>query len=72
MKSGGNAMAPELSLRLTEEHHMAAKAIDPGEHLAEELKELGISAAEPAREPDIPTNRAAPGPFLRRQPGDTD
>lgn len=32
-------------------------AIHPGEHLAEELKELGMSAAELARKVDVPTNR---------------
>ena len=31
--------------------------IHPGEHLAEELKELGMSAAELARKLDVPTNR---------------
>jgi addiction module HigA family antidote len=31
----------------------------PGEHLAEELKELGMSAAELARRLDVPTNRIA-------------
>ena len=36
---------------------MALIAIHPGEHLAEELKELGISAAELARKLDVPTNR---------------
>ena len=36
---------------------MAVTAIHPGEHLAEELKELGISAAELARQLDVPTNR---------------
>ena len=36
---------------------MAVTAIHPGEHLAEELKELGMSAAELARELDVPTNR---------------
>jgi len=36
---------------------MAATAIHPGEHLAEELKELGISAAELARNLEVPTNR---------------
>lgn len=36
---------------------MAAIAIHPGEHLAEELKELGMSAAELARQLDVPTNR---------------
>ena len=32
-------------------------AIHPGEHLAVELKELGMSAAELARKLDVPTNR---------------
>ena len=36
---------------------MAAIAIHPGEHLAEELKTLGMSAAELARKIDVPTNR---------------
>ena len=36
---------------------MAVTAIHPGEHLTEELKELGISAAELARKLDVPTNR---------------
>ena len=36
---------------------MALPAIHPGEHLAEELKELGMSAAEFARQLDVPTNR---------------
>lgn len=36
---------------------MAVTAIHPGEHLAEELKELGMSAAELARRLDVPTNR---------------
>src|SRR5947208_9773482 len=36
---------------------MAVLAIHPGEHLAEELKELGMSAAELARKLDVPTNR---------------
>jgi len=36
---------------------MALTAIHPGEHLAEELKELRISAAELARRLDVPTNR---------------
>jgi len=36
---------------------MAVTAIHPGEHLAEELKALGISAAELARQLDVPTNR---------------
>jgi addiction module HigA family antidote len=36
---------------------MAITAIHPGEHLAEELKELGMSAAALARQLDVPTNR---------------
>ena len=36
---------------------MAVDAIHPGEHLAEELKELGLSAAELARKLNVPTNR---------------
>ena len=36
---------------------MGVMAIHPGEHLAEELKELGMSAAELARRLDVPTNR---------------
>lgn len=36
---------------------MARTAIHPGEHLAEELSELGVSAAELARQLDVPVNR---------------
>jgi len=36
---------------------MARTPIHPGEHLAEELKELGISAAELARQIVVPVNR---------------
>ena len=36
---------------------MALMAIHPGEHLAEELEELGMSAAELARKLKVPTNR---------------
>lgn len=36
---------------------MAIAAIHPGEHLAQELKELGLSAAELARKMNVPTNR---------------
>ena len=36
---------------------MARTAIHPGEHLAEELKEIGISAAELARQIEVPVNR---------------
>jgi addiction module HigA family antidote len=33
------------------------KAIHPGEHLAEELKEMGMSASELSRQLRVPTNR---------------
>ena len=36
---------------------MARTAIHPGEHLAEELEELKISAAELARQIEVPVNR---------------
>ena len=36
---------------------MARTPIHPGEHLAEELDELGMSAAELARQIDVPVNR---------------
>jgi antitoxin HigA-1 len=36
---------------------MGTTAIHPGEHLAEELKELAMSAAELARRLNVPTNR---------------
>lgn len=36
---------------------MALMAIHPGEHLAEELEALEMSAAELARRLDVPTNR---------------
>jgi addiction module HigA family antidote len=36
---------------------MAIAAIHAGEHLAEELEELGLSAAELARKMNVPTNR---------------
>ena len=36
---------------------MSNELIHPGEHLAEELKELGMSAAELARNLHVPTNR---------------
>ena len=40
-----------------QEDKMALTAIHPGEHLAEELRELGMSAAALARKLDVPTNR---------------
>jgi plasmid maintenance system antidote protein VapI len=36
---------------------MAITAIHPGKHLAEELNELRMSAAEFARQLNVPTNR---------------
>ena len=36
---------------------MPIMAIHPGEHLADELRELEMSAAELARRLDVPTNR---------------
>lgn len=36
---------------------MAQTPIHPGEHLKEEMRELGMSAAELARKLDVPTNR---------------
>jgi addiction module HigA family antidote len=36
---------------------MARTAIHPGEHLAEELKALSVSAAELARQIEVPVNR---------------
>jgi addiction module HigA family antidote len=42
---------------ITEEHTMASRAIHPGNHLAEELDALDMSAAELARRLKVPTNR---------------
>jgi antitoxin HigA-1 len=36
---------------------MARRPIHPGDHLAEELKDLGMSAAELSRQLKVPTNR---------------
>jgi antitoxin HigA-1 len=36
---------------------MPRSPIHPGEHLAEELQELGITAAELSRQIDVPVNR---------------
>jgi antitoxin HigA-1 len=38
---------------------LARSAIHPGEHLAEELREIGMSAAALARQIDVPVNRVA-------------
>ena len=45
------------SLTTIKRNSVAISAIHPGEHLAEELKELSMSAAELARQLDLPTNR---------------
>src|SRR6516164_7848643 len=45
------------SLTTIRRNSVAISAIHPGEHLAEELKELKMSAAELARQLDVPTNR---------------
>jgi addiction module HigA family antidote len=39
------------------EDHMPRTPIHPGEHLAEELREIGITAAELSRQIDVPVNR---------------
>lgn len=36
---------------------MSRKPVHPGEHLAEELEELGLSASELSRQIDVPVNR---------------
>jgi len=48
---------------------MALTAIHPGEHLAEELQELAMSAAGLARKLNVPTNRITN--ILNRQRGIT-
>jgi addiction module HigA family antidote len=59
--SSGQKVRPARSMWrssiITEEGAMARTPIHPGEHLAEELKELGVSAAELARQIDVPVNR---------------
>lgn len=51
-------MLERLSDRMGEERfQLARNPIHPGEHLAEELGELNISAAELARQIDVPVNR---------------
>lgn len=49
---------------------MARAAIHPGEHLAEQLEALDMSAAELARKINVPTNRITqaiePLPAIRR------
>jgi addiction module HigA family antidote len=54
----GAPVPPTWRLLITIRRNAVAIApIHPGEHLAEELKELGMSAAELARQLDVPTNR---------------
>jgi len=54
---------------------MAVSAIHPGEHLAEELQALDMSAGKLARKIGVPTNRATDVVFPRlarsdvREPG---
>src|SRR5271163_5348222 len=48
---------------------MPRSAIHPGEHLAEELNALGMSAAELARQLGVPTNRVTE--ILNRRRGIT-
>jgi addiction module HigA family antidote len=42
---------------ITEDDRMARSTIHPGEHLAEQLAELNMSAAELGRRLKVPTNR---------------
>jgi addiction module HigA family antidote len=50
-----------VNVEITDYHwggkHMARTAIHPGEHLAEELKALGMSAAALSRDINVPVNR---------------
>ncbi len=46
-----------LKLLITIEDYMARTPIHPGEHLAEQLEALGMSAAALARQLHVPTNR---------------
>jgi antitoxin HigA-1 len=52
----GDAAEARLLWSLKEKA-MARRPIHPGEHLAEELKDLGLSAAELARQIEVPVNR---------------
>jgi addiction module HigA family antidote len=45
------------SLITIERLNMGRSAIHPGEHLAEQIEALGMSAAELARQIGVPTNR---------------
>jgi addiction module HigA family antidote len=53
----GPPARPKLTSSTIIEDDMARTPIHPGEHLALELHELGMSAAELARQIDVPVNR---------------
>jgi len=59
--SNGPTVRPVLQMSrlwtITRRSIMAVTAVHPGEHLAEELQALDMSAAELARKLDVPTNR---------------
>ena len=59
-RASGSSGAPGPSnVEIVDYHEgaaMAVTAIHPGQHLAEELRELGMSAAELARRLDVPAN----------------
>src|SRR6202051_5391661 len=48
---------PKWLIAIKERSFMARQAIHPGEHLAEQLEALKMSAAELARQLKVPTNR---------------
>src|SRR4030043_1168619 len=57
MAEGGNRADQCRNRGLPLRCIMGRSAIHPGEHLAEQLEELGMSAAELARQLKVPTNR---------------
>jgi len=56
-RSARSTLRSSTIIRGGREGIMARPAIHPGEQLAEELKALGMSAAELARQMQVPTNR---------------
>ena len=56
-RRGHQARSMSSSPIIIEEGTMVRTAIHPGEHLAEELRELKISAAELSRQIEVPVNR---------------
>jgi addiction module HigA family antidote len=56
-RMGQSARSMSRSPIIIEEVNMARTAIHPGEHLGEELRGLGISAAECSRQIGVPVNR---------------